>query len=1018
MLIDAIETLFPDFNFNWDRRGPYAKGYCPLHKNTHTPAFAVYVDAKGRDKWHCFAENIGGNLLDLVRLSGIPGTESIPGANNWLLKKGYLQETAQQKIDRERNEALHRFYRWTNDLLCNSPQAAGVRAYIARRHINTDTLPLAALGYYPSLQEVRAWVVENNLSEILEQEVCVSEAKNLQVSGSLIFFYKNSYSEISRLKVRNVANEKGKEKKTFFLGSKIGSKTSMGFFSWFMNCTMPDKAVLVEGEFDVGTLSSLVYEEDPNKREPIYCFSGGGNIATGITTVQNMGIKNLYIFPDNDAAGIKYAQDIAEAFPDTFNLFPEDYKADADPSEWATKHTYADLEKAFENRRPAFMWIGQKLAMRYSDATIEERASIRAEIVDYGRRLSPVNRELFIRAFGSLSGVTFESIMQEIEEASAELFRKSLKPDGNFGIWMLAQKGKNKEWKHISNVILEHVQDTLLDDGSGDDNIKRCVTVRLITINQNKVINIDIDEFIDDKKLRRVLTEKLGAAAVLIEPKQEANLRNSMAALSSIAKGGEAGNVATVYYHTGWRDGRYYTPKGYIDEKGFHELEDVQVQLPDSPSYYSNYFLTDGPSDLTQSKKFIREEVLQVFPYKITLPYLSHIFWTVLSDFVPIAKPYCLWVVGQTGSFKTSYTGIMNSFFGDFKDQNFDTWRSTPNSLEVNGYYVKDMPFVIDDYKPVDCKKPDVTRLIQNYADRHGRSRMHVSKNSSYDRVWWIRGNMIVTAEDVPPEGETSITARTLELRVPSNGSSEHLTNAQAGAATLPGVMAKYIEFLCNKHLNTVELERELNTFRAQFPAMHARVRENLAVNALSWKYASEFLELQDLDKYYKEGINLILANMNQATAAQQAGAIIVDTIRSLLYSGKHHLEGMGGYPDTPHAENSVRLGWIDEEGVYLIGNECIAEVNKMRMQITGSGINYTARTIYDQLAAMGYIIVDPKTGKNSTTKRINGFIVRVIKLKRGVVEEEQREEARDKIESQTAVIRDPRSNTGKESGN
>lgn len=301
ILLNAIETLFPNHHFGWNRRGSFAKGFCPLHKNSHTPAFAIYTDAKGREKWHCFTEDIGGNLLDIVRLSGIEGTETIPGANRWLLQHGYVQETEQQKEDREHNEALCKFYKWSNDLLCNSKEAAGIRAYIAKRHIDIDTLPRAALGYYPSIKEVKTWLEENNLSEKLEQDLCSPEAKLIKATGSLLFFYKNSYSEISRVKVRNVLSESGKDKQTFFLGSSNSKKDNkIGYFSWWFDGIAPSNAILVEGEFDVGALASLVYREDPNKREPIYCFSGGGNISNSIEIMILAGIENIYIFPDND----------------------------------------------------------------------------------------------------------------------------------------------------------------------------------------------------------------------------------------------------------------------------------------------------------------------------------------------------------------------------------------------------------------------------------------------------------------------------------------------------------------------------------------------------------------------------------------------------------------------------------------------------------------------------------------------------------------------------------------------
>lgn len=1008
-LINAIEDLFPNHNFKWERHGPCAKGLCPLHHNSHTPAFAIYVDAKGREKWHCFTEDIGGNLLDLVRLSGVPGTDTLGGATQWLLKKGYFQETEQQKADRERNEALCKFYKWTNSLLCTSENAKGVRAYLAGRRVSVDTLDRAAVGYYPSLKRVKEWLVENDLVEKLESEVCVPESEALRVMGSLIFFYKTSYSEISRLKIRNVTTEKDKEKNTFFLGTKSKKNSKIGYFSWWFEGIAPSNAIIVEGEFDVAALATMVYKSDPEKREPIYCFSGGSNMAPSLDTLTDMGIENIYIFPDNDEPGINYAAGIAENFPDTYSIFPKNYQQGEDPAEWAGNHAYSDLEEAFANRIPAFMWVGQKLAERYINATIEEQASIKAKIIEYGRKLSATNRESFIKAFGSLAGVSLDSIMQEIEESSQTTFRKSLKPE-TFGIWYNAGRTKVPEWRQISNVIIEHIQDVVLDDFSGVENIQRNITLRVLSVNATKELRIPLSDFIDDKKFRQALTNCLGSAEVLIEPRMEAQLRNSMVVLG--AQGNPTnkfapGSESIVYLHTGWRDGRYYTTNGYIDGDGFHNLDDISVELPDNPPYFKNYHLAEPPADMDIAKNFIRNEVLQVFPYEITLPYLAHIFWTVIAEFLPMAKPYCLWVVGQTGSFKTSYTGVMASFFGDFKTADFETWRSTVNAIEQNGYYLKDSPFILDDYKAVDIKKEDVTRCIQNYADRHGRGRMVRGKGSIQERTYYIRGNMIVTAEDVPPEGETSIPARTLELRVPTTGDPIRLTNSQIGVNMLPGVMSKFIQFLINKHLNSADYERLLSERRQQFKALHARTKENLAANSIAWDLVAEFFGFEDLTPMYHQGISNILERMNAATKSQQAGEVFVESISTLIASGMYFLEGINDYESTPHMEGAKRLGWIDEKGCYLIGQEALAEVNTLRMKSTGSPMNYTLRTVYDQLIAFRRIIPDA-AGKPTKNKRINGYQIKIIEFRRGVIEKAD-ETFRDKIEPKTAVVRDAR---------
>ncbi len=46
-----------------------------------------------------------------------------------------------------------------------------------------------------------------------------------------------------------------------------------------------------------------------------------------------------------------------------------------------------------------------------------------------------------------------------------------------------------------------------------------------------------------------------------------------------------------------------------------------------------------------------------------------------------------------------------------------DTWTSTANSIQRLGWYLKDVPMVLDDYKAAHVKPSQVTFLLQNYGD-------------------------------------------------------------------------------------------------------------------------------------------------------------------------------------------------------------------------------------------------------------------------------------------------------------
>ncbi|MDD2231178.1 MAG: hypothetical protein PHY48_17480, partial [Candidatus Cloacimonetes bacterium] len=354
-----------------------------------------------------------------------------------------------------------------------------------------------------------------------------------------------------------------------------------------------------------------------------------------------------------------------------------------------------------------------------------------------------------------------------------------------------------------------------------------------------------------------------------------------------------------------------------------------------------------------------------------------------LMHFMPMVKPYCLWVQGLTGSFKTSYVSLLQCFFGDFRTGNFETWRSTANSIEKNGCCLKDVSYVLDDYKKADISDKAVVTLLHNYSDRHGRSRMRA--DMSNQKTWHIRGLLTSTGED-QPNGEASVIARLLLLLIKNPGNSERLTRGQMHAKLLPGVMAKYIQYLANRNFKEDEVTLIIREKEKLFTTGHARIKEVLAVNSFAWDIFADFLGCEDLSVHYYAALQELKNTMDRTTKAEQAGTMFTDTIRDLLESGAFHLDGLKGANGTPHAEHSKRLGWITDDCAYVLGSVALAEANALRQRLTGQPIRYSAQAIYDQLIASGHMIT--QAGKPSHVIKVEGASIRVLKFARGVVED------------------------------
>lgn len=974
-----MEDLHPSHSFKWRKKGDTALGFCAWHTDKKTRSLSIYKDAKGKIRFKCFACGAHGADIEAVILSNKGmGRDA---ANRWLISHGYAAETEIEAKERARNEVYMEFYKWSNDMLINDPRAAGLRAYIASRHVRSTLLPSAPIGYYPPVEDVEVWLAQHNVPEAIAEELVPPAHTKHIAEGSIAFFYRSAYDQFSRLKLRNVLSEKkdDKEKAVVYLGGHK-AKDRNGFFSASMDGLYTDNAIVVEGEFDALALFSTCRDYDPECIEPIYCFGSGGTMDKGMELLANMGVENQYTFPDNDGPGIDYAFGIAENHPHSFIIMPEDYADGDDPASWAGNHSFDDLQKAYRTRIPAFAWIGKRLAEEVQGGTLEEQSHAKEKVITYAKKLTPTNRELFLKAYAPITGASYDSLCEEVQNNDRIRYRKILTAEG-FGIQMnIPLKRGEVIWEPISNVIIENDSDLIMDDGSGTT--VRHFVLRLLMQHKEVTVTISAGDYNDDKRFSAFLLDQLGSD-MWIRPKHLMYVKEAAAILP---KSGRAKAEELVYTHTGWREGKFLMPNGYIDEEGFHDLDNVSVELPPNPSMFTRYKTAEPPADMSIIRQVIKDDVLKVFPYHVTLPAIAHMFLGPLMPFLPAeVKPYCLWVQGLTGSFKTSYVSLLNCLWGDFRSGDFETWRSTVNAIEKNGYFLKDVSYVVDDFKKVDCTDRSVTTLMQNYADRHGRSRMR--SDGTNQKTWHIRGTLTVTAEDVP-SGEASVLARTLLIQVKGCGDSDRLTRAQMHAKHLPGVMAKYIQFLAGKRFKEDYFFNLIREKQAALPKSHARIKENFATNAVAWELFAEFMGLQELTDQYHEVMLDVFKNMDSTTKSEQAGAMFVDMVSELLSSGDFYLEGIKGADDTRHDEHAKRLGWVCPDYVYLLGSVTLAEANSLRQRLTGSPIKYSAAAIYDQMISARQLI--PQGDKPSHVIKVDNSSIRVLKFNRGVIEQSE----------------------------
>lgn len=82
-----------------------------------------------------------------------------------------------------------------------------------------------------------------------------------------------------------------------------------------------------------------------------------------------------------------------------------------------------------------------------------------------------------------------------------------------------------------------------------------------------------------------------------------------------------------VQQYTGWSEDftKFFVANGVVDREGFRDFSDERVELGCNPNYLCRYVLQRFPDDISAIRESIINDLLKVFPYKITLPFW-HIF--------------------------------------------------------------------------------------------------------------------------------------------------------------------------------------------------------------------------------------------------------------------------------------------------------------------------------------------------------------------------------------------------------
>lgn len=472
-----------------------------------------------------------------------------------------------------------------------------------------------------------------------------------------------------------------------------------------------------------------------------------------------------------------------------------------------------------------------------------------------------------------------------------------------------------------------------------------------------------------------------------------------------------ATNIQTkhIYTHTGWQkiNGKLvFLCNGlYLDE----DVE-VNIELPGKLSRYSMLDVTERniDEDLQCIKKLLDENFI---PHKIMLPLLGFTFLTPLNHFLKMADcepKTVLFLLGKTGSRKSTLTSLMLSFFGNFTNTDLPiSFRDTDNSIIEQAFLLKDVLTVIDDYHPstrMEEQSMNKTAqvIMRCYGDRIGKNKLNRDSTLKVSRP--PRGNAILTGE-VAPDISESGTARYIVIELKENDINlEKLTEVQnlARKGVFQSIMSLYIrkiyltvdtEVMFKKMCEELRMEfvqgrdimrNELINLEIDF---HPRIPEALAWIWIGFDRMLQFfmdykiIDKSEADKLYGDILQVLVdLAIEQSKSVKEDNPSIkfITKLNALIESKSVHIEAKNNYM---FAGGINFIGYEDEDYYYLLPDMAHKAVKKL-CEEQGELFSVTKKNLLKHLAEDGFIETE-SNGGNTKVLRLGNEFKRLMWLKK-----------------------------------
>lgn len=335
----------------------------------------------------------------------------------------------------------------------------------------------------------------------------------------------------------------------------------------------------------------------------------------------------------------------------------------------------------------------------------------------------------------------------------------------------------------------------------GDEDIEPVYTLEGDGLRTGRfTVDIPAGDFQDHNALKRVIMPKAGRD--YIYPRMAYHLPTAIQYLS------EDREITWAFERTGWAmvDGeRVFVAPG-LDRDG------IRVDLPDT----DHYDLSSG--DLEKGLEGLAA-LLRVWTPETAVVALVPFFQAALNRSLMTAightyARYNFFIVGQSGSLKTSFAKAAMSLFGPAYIQNhtLTSLDKNPSATALVGFATKaaDMPKLYDNFKP-NTTKLDIYSLLTAFVEGRDKERLNQQGKTTETAV--INHMPIFTGEDLPSD-DTSVIARSMAVFVDNGmvaGSLPHLDTANEAArlGNMQAVGRAWVQWVEDTWANPTEAQIE-----------------------------------------------------------------------------------------------------------------------------------------------------------------------------------------------------------------